>query len=71
MFTEDVVHSTPPASSEPFRLMAGMNFFARSISSAKASSLSMPLVKAGNWQPLCFSHRAIRSALRTRGSPPV
>ena len=41
------------------------------MSSAKSSSMSVALVKHRNTQSLCFSHRRIRSALRTNGSPPV
>ena len=59
------------ADSKPSTLMAGIKFFTRSISFAKASSINVALVKERNWQSLCFSHRAIRSFLRTRGSPPV
>ena len=46
-------------------------FLTRSISSAKASSIRVALVKARNWQSECFSHRAMRSFFRTKGSPPV
>ena len=59
------------ADSKPSRLMAGIKFLTRSISSAKASSISVALVKARNWQSECFSHRAMRSFFRTKGSPPV
>lgn len=40
------------------------------LSSANASSISVPLVKARNAQSLCLSHRRIKSSLRTSGSPP-
>ena len=57
--------------SSPSTLMAGMKFFTRSISLAKSSSIRVALVKDRNTQSLCFSHRVIRSFLRTSGSPPV
>ena len=59
------------ASLKPSRLNAGMKFLTRSRSSAKASSIRVPFVKARNWQSLCFSHSVMRSFLRTVGSPPV
>ena len=59
------------ASSKPSTLMAGTKFFTRSISWQKASSISVPFVNDRNTQSGCASHRRMRSALRTSGSPPV
>ena len=47
----------------------GMKFFTRSISSAKASSMRVALVKERNWQSLCFSHRAIKSFTNVNSQP--
>ena len=59
------------SASKPSTEMAGTKFLTRSISSAKASSMSVPLVKEENSQSGCASHRRRTSALRTSGSPPV
>ena len=58
------------ASSKPSTEMAGRKFLTRSISSAKASSMRVPLVKAENSQSGCAWQRRRMSALRTSGSPP-
>ena len=59
------------ASSKPSRLMAGIKLPTRSMSWQNSSSIRVALVKERKAASLCFSHRAIRSFLRTSGSPPV
>ena len=61
----------PSASAKPSTEMAGTKFFTRSISSAKASSMSVALVKARNTQSVVHARTgAMMSSLRTSGSPP-
>ena len=57
--------------SSPSSEMAGMKFFTRSISSANASSMSVPFVKLRNSHSGCRSQSVRMSFLRTSGSPPV
>ncbi len=60
-----VVASLPSAE------MAGTKFATRIMSWQNASSMRVALVKQRNAQSWCFSHKAMRSFRRTRGSPPV
>ncbi len=58
-------------SSSPSAEMAGTKLPARIMSRQKPSSMRVAFVKHRKAQSWCFSHRRMRSALRTSGSPPV